>query len=228
MANPPPERQPGRLRRIGIFVFTLLTIELFDEFVFGVREAAWPLVRDDLGLNYAQIGVILAVPGLFSSIIEPFLGILGDVWRRRLLVLGGGTAFSLALLMVGLSRDFALLLLSFMLMYPAGGAFVTLSQATLMDLDPSLHEQNMARWNLAGSVGVLVGPLALAGLAALGVSWRGLYVALAVLGLAILPIASRTLTASRVQPQTPKVSSVRPPLGRAPLCANIGETTLLG
>jgi len=204
-----------RLRRIGVFVLTLLAIEFFDEFVFGVREAAWPLIRDDLGLTYAQIGVILAVPGLFSSIIEPFLGILGDVWRRRALILGGGGAFGLALLLTALSQDSALLLVAFTLMYPASGAFVTLSQATLMDLDPSHHEQNMARWNLAGSVGVVAGPLALAALVAVGIGWRGLYLVLAGMGLVLLLIASRTLNASRVQPQVPDASSIQAPLSRA-------------
>lgn len=38
------------------FAFVLLVIEFLDELVFGVGEAAWPLIRADLGLSYAQIG----------------------------------------------------------------------------------------------------------------------------------------------------------------------------
>lgn len=30
---------------------SLLAIEFLDEFVFGAREAAWPLIRTDLGLS---------------------------------------------------------------------------------------------------------------------------------------------------------------------------------
>jgi hypothetical protein len=37
-------------------VATLLAIELLDELVFGAREAAWPLVRDELSLSYTQSG----------------------------------------------------------------------------------------------------------------------------------------------------------------------------
>ena len=37
--------------RTVVFTFTLLLIEFLDEFVFGAREAAWPLVRTDLGLG---------------------------------------------------------------------------------------------------------------------------------------------------------------------------------
>ena len=193
----------------------LLAIEFFDEFVFGVREAAWPLVRDDLGLSYAQIGILLAVPGLVSSVVEPFLGILGDVWRRRALILGGGAIFALALLLTAFSQDFVLLLVSFTVMYPASGAFVSLSQATLMDVDPSRHEQNMARWNLAGSVGVVVGPLALTALASVQLGWRAAYFGFAGLGLALTLVASRALTPARVEPDAPAAHSLRAPLGRS-------------
>ena len=180
--------QRGRcLRRAAIFTLTLLAIEFLDEFVFGAREAAWPLIRTDLGLSYAQIGLLLGLPSLVSSLIEPFLGILGDIGRRRILVLGGGLVFTLALLLTALSQDFPVLLISFIIFYPASGAFVSLSQATLMDADPARHEQNMARWTFAGSLGVVAGPIALGAAAMLNVGWRGLFLVFA--GLTLIPLA---------------------------------------
>ncbi len=178
-------------KRIAPFILTLLAIEFLDEFVFGAREAAWPLIRDDLGLSYAQVGLLLGVPSVVANVVEPFLALLGDVWRRRAIVLGGGAVFAAALLLTAFSRSYAPLLLSFVLLYPASGAFVSLSQATLMDLDPARHEQNMVRWNLAGSVGVVLGPLALGGAAALGWGWRGLFVAFAALSALLLAVAWR-------------------------------------
>lgn len=148
------------------------------------------MIRADLGLSYAQIGVLLSVPGLVSSVVEPALGVLSDTGRRRGLILGGGVAFGATLLMAALSSQFALLLLAFTLLYPASGAFVSLSQAALMDADPARREQNMARWTLAGSVGVVAGPLAL-GAAAAGIGWRGLFVAFAGLALALVVAAAR-------------------------------------
>jgi hypothetical protein len=38
-------------RALGGAVATLLAIELLDELVFGAREAAWPLIRDELSLS---------------------------------------------------------------------------------------------------------------------------------------------------------------------------------
>ena len=87
------------------FILMLLLIEFLDEFVYGAREAAWPLIRDDLGLSYAQIGLLLGVPSVVGNLIEPFLAVLGDVWRRRAIVLGGGAAFAAALLLTALSHS---------------------------------------------------------------------------------------------------------------------------
>lgn len=177
--------------RIARFVLVLLAIELLDELVFGIREAAWPLIRDDLSLTYAQVGILLSLPSFLANFIEPVLGILGDVWRRRILVLGGGAVFALALLMVAFSESFGLLLAAFVLFNPASGAFVSLSQAALMDHDPERHEQNMARWTFAGSIGVSGGPLLLGLGIALGLGWRGLYLLLALATLALMAAASR-------------------------------------
>jgi len=175
------------LRHAAAFTLTLLAIEFLDEFVFGAREAAWPLIRTDLGLSYAQVGLLLGLPSLVSSIVEPFLGILGDIWRRRVLIPSGGVVFSLALLLTALSQDFPVLLISFIIFYPASGAFVSLSQATLMDADPARHEQNMARWTFAGSLGVVAGPIALGAAATLGLGWRALFLVFA--GLTLIPLA---------------------------------------
>jgi MFS transporter, FSR family, fosmidomycin resistance protein len=173
------------------FVLVLLIIEFIDEFIYGAREAAWPLIRDDLALNYAQIGVLLAVPTVVSSLVEPFLGVLGDVWKRRALILGGGVLFALALLLTGISRSYLWLLASFVLFNPASGAFVSLSQASLMDVDPSRREKNMARWTFAGSLGVLLGPLALALVLALSFGWRAVFLVVAALTLMVVLVATR-------------------------------------
>lgn len=161
-----------------------LLIEFLDELVFGVTGASWPLIRTDLRLNYFQIGLALSLPGILGSMIEPLVGILGDVWKRRALILGGGIFFALACFLTAVSGNFLFLLVSFIIFYPASGAFVSLSQASLMDSAPARHEQNMARWTFAGSLGVFVGPLFLSAAAFIGFGWRGLFLALA--GLAVM------------------------------------------
>jgi FSR family fosmidomycin resistance protein-like MFS transporter len=168
-----------------------LLIEFVDELVFGVGETAWPLFRNDLSLSYVEIGLLLSLPGIIAAFIEPFLGILGDVWKRRLLILGGGALFTLSLALTAASLSFAPLLISFILFYPSSGAFVSLSQASLMDSAPERHEQNMARWTFAGSLGVVLGPILLGAFAYLGLGWRGAYAFLAAFSLFCLFSALR-------------------------------------
>jgi MFS transporter, FSR family, fosmidomycin resistance protein len=69
---------------------------------------------------------------------------------------------------------------------PATGAFVSLTQATLMDSAPAQRARNMARWTVAGSVGYVAGPVLVAGAAASGLGWRGL---LFLLALPAIPLA---------------------------------------
>ena len=179
----------------------MLLIEFLDEFVFGAREAAWPIIRSELNLTYIQVGLVLGVPGIISSIVEPVLGILGDVWKRRTLILGGGVIYAVALIMVASSLDFYWLLFAFILFYPASGAFVSLSQAALMDADPDHHEQNMARWTFAGSLGIVVGPLILSAVIYLGYDWRLLFNLFALITVAILFFAWRSPSFNGITPQ---------------------------
>src|ERR1044072_4603040 len=178
-------------RGLSLFVLTLLAAEFLDEVVYGLREAAWPLTRDDLRLSYTQVGILLSVPPIVGHVVEPLLGILGDVWRRRALVLAGGIAFAVGTLLVGLSTGFAMLLAASILSNPASGAFIGLSQATLMDAAPERREQNMARWALAGSVGNSVGPAAIGAFVWAGVNWRWGFIAAGALMLLSVAAARR-------------------------------------
>ena len=119
------------------------------------------------------------------------LGVASVTWRRRALVLGGGLAFAAALLLVAAAPSFWVLLAAFALLYPASGAFVSLSQAALMDLEPERREHNMTRWTFAGAIGAVLGPLLLAGFAFAGLGWRALFAGFAVITLALVAAARR-------------------------------------
>ena len=136
--------------------------------------------------------MLLAVPNLVSLVVEPVLGVAAVTWRRRALVLGGGLCFAVALALAAGAPSFWILLAAFSLLYPASGAFVSLSQAALMDLEPDRREHNMARWTFAGGVGVVVGPLALAGFTLVGLGWRELFVGFAAGALVLVLVLRRS------------------------------------
>jgi FSR family fosmidomycin resistance protein-like MFS transporter len=76
-----------------------------------------------------------------------------------------------------------------------------------MDSAPSRHEQNMARWTLAGSLGVLSGPLLLGLFLYFGWGWRGTYAALASFSTLCLLAAFRYLPPDSVS--APSIPSLR-------------------
>ena len=182
------------------FILILLTIELIDELVGGVREAAWPLLRADLSLTYAQIGILMAAPGIVGNLIEPFIGILGDTWNRRALILGGGVVFVVSCGLAAASASFLPLLIAYILFFPASGAYVSLSQAVLMDLDPQHNEHNMARWTFAGSLGVVGGPLLVSAAVAAGLGWREPFWLVAGLALIMLAVSWSAYQGSHFEP----------------------------
>jgi MFS transporter, FSR family, fosmidomycin resistance protein len=157
-----------------------LAVELADELFDGTKSAAMPLIRHDLPLGYAQIGLLAAVPLIVGGILELPLGIVGGTGeRRRRFILIGGLAFVGSMLAVGLAGSFAVLLIALTIFFPASGAFVSLTQSALMDSVPARQAQHMARWTLAGSAGAILGPLFVAAVLAVGGGWRQAVVAVA-------------------------------------------------
>ncbi len=123
---------------------------------------------------------------MVGSVLDPLFSVLGDGGRRRVVIVLGGCAFALSAALTSVAVGFWTLLLAFVVGNPASGAFVSLSQATLMDLAPAQRERNMARWTFAGSFGYAGGPLLLAAALWFGVGWR---TTIAVLAVAAVPLA---------------------------------------
>lgn len=174
------------LRGILPLSIIFILIEFFDELVFSFQGAALPAIRDDLALTYEQVGLLFAIPALISTVLEPFIMLLGDTRLRKRLIVSGGTAFLVSLLLTAGSTTYSGMLLAFIISYPASGAFVTLSQATLMDINPGSETRAMARWTLAGSVANFSGPLILAAGFAINFSWRWAYLSAALFAIGLI------------------------------------------
>jgi len=175
-------RARARLARPGTAVLlAALAVELVDELVDGTKGAVLPLIRHDLALNYVQVGLLTAIPLIIGSLLELPMGVLsGTGSRRRRLILAGGLVFIAAVLAASLASSFTVLLIALTAFFPASGAFVSLTQAALMDAAPGRQAQHMARWTLAGSAGAMAGPLLAAVVLAGGGTWRLAFVITAV------------------------------------------------
>ena len=182
--------------RLTLFVFMMLVIEFMDEFVYSAGEAAVPLIRDTFDLSYTQIGLLVSIPAIIASFIEPIIGIFADTNKRKWLMIIGGVVFGGGMLLQGIAPTYSILMLAVIIQYPASGAFVNIAQAALMDDAPQRRENNMALWTFSGSLAVVVGPLLLAGLIALGSGWREFYIGAGILTMVVAVWVAR-LPASR-------------------------------
>jgi MFS transporter, FSR family, fosmidomycin resistance protein len=156
-----------------------LAVEFADELVDGVKSAEMPAIQHSLGISYAQIGLLTAVPLLVGGLLELPAGLLPN---RRAGILGGGVLFVLSLAGMAFAQNFAELVVAITLFFPASGFFVSLTQASLMDADPDRQAQLMARWDAAGWTGAVAGPLLLIAVLAAGGSWRIAFLVVAAVG----------------------------------------------
>lgn len=150
-----------------------------------------PSLRAEFQLSFIQVGLLLSIPSLVNTFLEPLIMLLGDTRFRKYLVVGGGVAVAAASFVFGSAWAFPVLLAGEILFHPASAAFVSLSQATLMDLSPGRQEKSMARWTVAGSLGNLLGPLMLAGGLALRIGWRWMYLAFGAAGILLVILTAR-------------------------------------
>ncbi len=163
------------LRSSLLIIAVLYGVELLDEFVYGLFGAALPTIKTELALTYTQVGLLFTLPGLISVMGEPLIGLIGDTRHRRALVLSGISATAIGLALIAAARQYLPLLLASGIMYVASGAYVNLSQATLIDRNPRRAENTMARWVLMGAIGVTVSPLLITLVLSANGSWRAVY-----------------------------------------------------
>ncbi len=153
---------------------TLLSYGLFDEIITGLPVVGLPLLRDQLGLSYEQIGLLFAVGSCSAMVLEPIINVLSDHHSKRWWILGGLLCLILSFVMAGSASNYIVLLLVFALYYPAVGTAVGLAEATLIDADPAGSIATMTRWTLLASVGDILAPLLVIGLVSVQQGWPGI------------------------------------------------------
>lgn len=147
--------------------WTLLSMALLDELITGFLFIGLPLVRDQLHLSYEQIGLLFSVGAISAMLLEPAINLLSDRTSKRYWILGGLFILTVSFALAASTLNFIVLLAAFALLYPANGAAVGLSQATLIDAAPQDGTRTMTRWTAMSSVGDLLSPFVVAAIVAL-------------------------------------------------------------
>jgi MFS family permease len=152
-------------------VASLLVVRLADEWFTFLPAAAVEPIRRDLDLNYQGIGVLLVLLTA-GGVVGGVFGVTADrVSRRAQATLGAlGSAIGFGAFAVG--HRAWVLAAGALLIGMSSDAVLSACEVALVDLAGDDLAGALAPGTVAAELGDLLGPLLVAGTAALGWSWR--------------------------------------------------------
>ncbi len=211
------------LTRDGYLLFTTRVARLF---AYGFLSVVLVLYLNQMGLNTAQIGVLLTLTLVGDTLISLWITTQADrIGRKRMLLAGAGLML-LAGLAFALTRNYVFLVLAATVgvISPSGnevGPFLAIEQAALAQIVSDQRRTQLFAWyNLVGSFATATGALIGGALAQLlqnrGVlplnSYRAVVIGYAVMGGVLAALFSQ-LTSGIEAPVRPDHASVRSRLG---------------
>lgn len=167
---------------------TTSVVHLLNDACFAILYPLFPLIAADLGLSYAQVGLVKTAFSGASSVLQIPVGILGDRLGAGLVLLVGNAWVGVGLVGMALTGGYLGLLAVALLAGIGGNAQHPLASALVSRAYAEKRAATaLGTLNFMGDLGKLIGP-PLAGLIVVGYGWRA---ALGVVGVvtAILSFA---------------------------------------
>lgn len=221
-------KQVAALRaRPSIFYFSIFSLPLIDELVSGVPVLTTPLLRSELQLSYAQVGLLFTVAELAGFVIDPLVNTLSDQWPKRRLLIGGILGLVAGFSLAAVSPSFALLLIGVMIIGATNGVALGLGQALLIDAQPATSLRTMTRWTIMAALGDLLAPLLVATALAAQFGWRTLWGGSALIWLAAAAAIWLQRLPAAHQPTHATTHKVDWPALRANLLTGVRNPSLL-
>ncbi len=150
---------------------SLVAVRLFDEWFSFLPTGSIEPLRSELDLTYRQVAVLLTLMWV-GGLVGGLAGIAADRMSRRLLGSVGAFGYGLSLACWGLGQHWWVLAVGSLLLGLSADAMLAACEVALVDLAGDDLVRVLAPGNLGAELGDLIGPLLLAGSAALGWSWR--------------------------------------------------------
>ncbi|HTV17403.1 MAG TPA: MFS transporter [Polyangiaceae bacterium] len=184
----------------------LACVALTDEFWSGVAVVAAPEVEREQSIEHGGYALLVfALPLLGSALLEAGLALVSDRYPRRRVIALGLLGLAAALLVCAFASSGALLAIGLGLAGAASGVACSAAQGELVasaGTAAGAGARAMTRWVLLGSIGDVLTPVLVAAMLGAGGSYRGAFVAAAVLALLqagwVLESARRHPTATAV------------------------------
>ena len=169
---------------------------LFSHFLQLILAPLFPLLKDEFGVGYAALGLMVSVMYTVSGISQTMAGFIVDRYGARRVLLFGMAMFSLALLLTGLATSYWMLLAVAVLAGMGNSVFHPADFAILnAKVNPKRLGYAFSTHGIGGNFGWLAAPVFSIGIST-AYGWRAATIAAGVLGLLITAIiASRPVLA---------------------------------
>jgi predicted MFS family arabinose efflux permease len=169
---------------------------LFSHFLQLMLAPLFPLLKEEFGVGYAALGLMVAVMYTVSGISQTMAGFIVDRYGARRVLLFGMAMFSLALLLNGLATSYWMLVAIAVLAGVGNSVFHPADFAILnAKVDPGRLGYAFSTHGIGGNFGWLAAPAFSIGISTL-YGWRAATISAGVLGLLITAfIASRPVMA---------------------------------
>src|SRR5712671_7022410 len=137
----------------------VILIVLIDLLGFTVVVALLGPFAEQYGFREWQIGLLFSAYPLCQLVAGPILGRLSDRYGRRPLLIVSQAGTALSFLILGLSRNFTVMLLARMLDGASGGN-ILVAQAYVADVTkPENRSRGLGLIGMAFGLGFVLGPL---------------------------------------------------------------------
>ncbi len=192
-------------RYILLMALAHLSVELCNNFL----PIVYPRLISSMGLTYTQVGLVAMVAATGSSLVQPVFGYLSDRWSAPRMTIVSIAWLGLLMGLVGLARNYLLLVLLVALGALGSAAFHP-AGATLASTQVGRRRgAAMSVFSVSGNVGTALSPL----LVAFGIGWFGLPGTVIVLPVGLLVSLFLAWQFSRIhlQPIQPKSPTSQQP-----------------
>ena len=158
-STPPRQRDTGTNTPNGRGLVALLALgHALNDFYATILSPVLVELGRAYALTTSQVQVLPALTGVFGSVAQPFVGILGDRVGRRWLIVGGTACAALFMSAVGFANSLPSLVLLIILGSAGVSAFHP-NAASLATASASRRGLSFATFLTGGAVGLTVCPL---------------------------------------------------------------------
>jgi MFS transporter, FSR family, fosmidomycin resistance protein len=167
-----------------------------------------PFLAKDLGLSYAQVGLIISLRQLMSAAVNVPAGAVVDTLGRRSLFMSAALAWaSLPYLVVGLTSSYTVILLAVGIVGVGSFLWHPAAITALSEMYPTRRGYGLALHELGANLGDTLAPLA-AGLLLTALNWRQVLLTVVAAGLLLTLVITRMMSHAQRRHGRPVVRAV--------------------